>query len=155
MSAPRLTRSAVALAVLVALVPGCAHRGGTEAERPGEDPDRTPADRSNVGAEDIERDPGEPLEEILKGRVAGVDVFRTPNGILVRIRGVTTFKGDEQPLYVVDGVPVRPEPDGSLSGINPYDIESIRILKDAASLAMYGSRSANGVIVIETKSPDR
>jgi TonB-dependent SusC/RagA subfamily outer membrane receptor len=106
-----------------------------------------------VSAEDIERLPGEPIENILAGRISGVEVFRTPDGIAVRIRGATSLRGSNEPLYVIDGVPVTAGPGGSLSGINPYDIESIQVLKDPVSTTMYGIRGANGVIVIETKGP--
>jgi TonB-dependent SusC/RagA subfamily outer membrane receptor len=54
-------------------------------------------------------------------------------------------------LYVVDGVPIQPGPGGSLVGIDPYDIESIEVLKDPADTALYGMRGANGVIVVKTK----
>jgi TonB-dependent SusC/RagA subfamily outer membrane receptor len=59
--------------------------------------------------------------------------------------------GNNAPLYIVDGVPFQPSTDGGLSGINPNDISSIRVLKDAADITMYGVRGANGVIVIKTK----
>jgi TonB-dependent SusC/RagA subfamily outer membrane receptor len=103
---------------------------------------------------DIERQPGQPIEEVLAGRVAGVVVTRTSDGgIAVRIRGETSINGNTAPLYVVDGVPIEAGPNGSLTGINPYDIERIDVLKDAASTTMYGVRGANGVIVIRTKQP--
>ena len=72
-------------------------------------------------------------------------------GIAVRIRGASSFNGSNEPLYVLDGFPMTPGPGGALTGINPYDIASIDVLKDAASTAIYGSRGANGVILIETK----
>ncbi len=136
--------------VLAGILSGCAHGGTNEA---GEAPDRSPPDPSTVSAEDIERLPGEPIENILAGRISGVEVFRTPDGIAVRIRGATSLRGSNEPLYVIDGVPVTAGPGGSLSGINPYDIESIQVLKDPVSTTMYGIRGANGVIVIETKGP--
>lgn len=90
------------------------------------------------------------------GRFPGVWVTRTPDGgIAIRIRGATSFRGGTEPLYVLDGIPIQPGPGGGLSGINPYDIASIEVLKDAASTAMYGVRGANGVIVIKTKRPDQ
>src|SRR5438309_92172 len=83
-------------------------------------------------------------------------VSRTADGgIAVRIRGAASFNASAQPLYVVDGIPMQPGPNGSLTGINPYDIESIQVLKDAADTAIYGMRGANGVIVIKTKRPGR
>ena len=91
---------------------------------------------------------------MLEGRVAGVDVQRTPDGgIAVRIRGASSFNGNTQPLYIIDGMPIEPGPGGSLTGISIADIESIKVLKDAASLTLYGSRGANGVIIIKTKRP--
>jgi TonB-dependent SusC/RagA subfamily outer membrane receptor len=107
-----------------------------------------------VSAKEIQDQPGKPIEEILASRVSGVRVTRTPDGgIAVQIRGATSIMGDNAPLYVVDGVAITPGPGGSLTGINPYDIASIEVLKDAASTTMYGSRGANGVIVIKTKKP--
>ena len=97
-----------------------------------------------------------PIEQILSGKVAGVTVTRAADGGLVmRIRGAASLTGPEEPLYVVDGTPITPGPGGSLTGVNPYDIESISVLKDAASLTMYGSRGANGVILIKTKNAKR
>jgi TonB-dependent SusC/RagA subfamily outer membrane receptor len=76
-------------------------------------------------------------------------------GISVRIRGTTSFYGSNEPLYVIDGMTIQPGPNGSLTGINPYDIESIKVLKDPAETALYGMRGANGVIVIKTKKPGK
>ena len=88
--------------------------------------------------------------------MAGVVVSRTEDGgIAIRIRGASTFTGSNAPLYVVDGVAIQPGPNGSLTGINPYDIASIKVLKEAAETTMYGSRGANGVIVIKTKRPNQ
>ncbi|MGH7542083.1 MAG: TonB-dependent receptor plug domain-containing protein [Gemmatimonadota bacterium] len=150
----RIIRATLPLAVLVGLVPGCAHRGGGSAGEEAAEP--ASPDRSTVTAEDIRRQPGEPVEEILAGRVAGVRVFRTPDGgIAVRIRGTSSIRGDAEPLYVIDGVPIQPGPNGELTGISPYEIESIEVLKDAATTTMYGSRGANGVILIKLKRPGR
>lgn len=74
-------------------------------------------------------------------------------GLRIGIRGATSLRGDNAPLYVIDGVAVEPGPNGDLTGINPYDIESIKVLKDAASTTMYGVRGGNGVIIIKTKRP--
>jgi TonB-dependent SusC/RagA subfamily outer membrane receptor len=107
-----------------------------------------------VGADVIEASSGQPIEKILADRVAGVVLGRTADGTLtVRIRGANSFSADKEPLYVIDGVPITPGPGGSLSGINPSDIASIEVLKDAVSTTMYGSRGANGVILIKTKKP--
>ena len=156
MSSPaRLARATLALGVLLGLLHGCAHGGtnGNEAADAADAAERAPRDPNTVTAEDIQRHPGEPIEEILAGRIAGVDVRRTPDGIAVRIRGQTSLRGDSEPLYVIDGIPIQPGPGGALVGINPYDIESIKVLKDPADTAIYGVRGANGVIVITTKRP--
>ena len=85
-------------------------------------------------------------------RFPGVLVTRAPDGgIAVRIRGATSLHGSNEPLYVIDGVPIQPRQGGSLQGINPYDIESIEVLRDPTGTSMYGVRGANGVIVIKTK----
>ena len=153
MSSPaRLARATLALGVLVGLLHGCAH-GGSNGSEAADAAERAPRDPNTVTAEDIQRHPGEPIEEILAGRIAGVDVWRTPDGIKVRIRGSTSLRGDSEPLYVIDGIPIQPGPGGALVGINPYDIESIKVLKDPADTAIYGVRGANGVIVITTKRP--
>lgn len=134
--------------VVVGLMSGCAHASGARSTSPPVEP--------TVTSEDIQRNPGQPIEKVLEGRFPGVEVTRTPDGgIAVRIRGATSFSGGTEPLYVVDGIAIQAGPGGSLAGINPHDIESIRVLKDAADTAMYGMRGANGVIVIKTKRPGR
>jgi TonB-linked SusC/RagA family outer membrane protein len=100
----------------------------------------------------IQRSPVASIDQLLQGRVAGVLVNsgsgQPGSNATVRIRGVSSISGaNAQPLYVVDGVPVA----GALSGLNPNDIESQTVLKDAAAGALYGARGANGVIVIVTK----
>jgi TonB-dependent SusC/RagA subfamily outer membrane receptor len=112
------------------------------------------SDPGTVTAEDIRRAPREPaLEAVLEGRFPGVTVFRTANGVAVRIRGYSSLLGGNEPLYVVDGIPVQAGPGGSLRGISPYDIESIKVLKDPVDTALYGIRGANGVVVITTTRP--
>jgi TonB-dependent SusC/RagA subfamily outer membrane receptor len=106
-----------------------------------------------VTAADIRRSPSVPVEELIGAKVAGVWISRTSDGgIAVRIRGATTIYGNKEPLYLLNGVPMQPGPNGALTGISPADIQSIEVLKDAASTAMYGVRGANGVIIIKTKS---
>jgi TonB-dependent SusC/RagA subfamily outer membrane receptor len=106
---------------------------------------------ATVSSEDIARSPGEPVEEQLMTRFPGVTVMRTSSGTSVRIRGATTFNGNTEPLYVIDGIRVRPGLDGTLAGLDPHDIEVIQVLKDAVSMVTYGGEAANGVIVIKTK----
>jgi TonB-dependent SusC/RagA subfamily outer membrane receptor len=143
-------RTLLSAGLLAGLVAGC-HRPAGTAPQPR--PNRP--DNSTVTPEEIQRQVSsdEPLEKVLQGRVAGVTVARTPDGIAVRIRGGSSVYGNNEPLYIIDGMPIQPGPNGALSGLNPYDIESIKVLKDAADTAMYGIRGANGVIVIKTKRP--
>jgi TonB-dependent SusC/RagA subfamily outer membrane receptor len=141
-------RSLPVLAFVAAASVGCARQSARTAPSPQAEPTST----TTVTSQEMQQNPNLPIEQVLQGRIAGVTVGRAPDGgLVVRIRGATSFNGPEDPLYVVDGVQITPGPGGSLTGINPYDIESISVLKDAASLTMYGSRGANGVIVIKTK----
>ena len=115
----------------------------------------TAAPHSVVTAEDIERVAVRPIEQVLMDRFPGVMVARTPDGgISVRIRGVSSFFGSNEPLYVIDGVPMQSGSDRILTGINPHDIASIEVVKDPVGTAIYGVRVANGVIVIKTKRRD-
>lgn len=89
-------------------------------------------------------------ETALQGQLAGVTV-RTTSGepgsdMQIRVRGAASVNANSDPLYVVDGVPMT-----TLSGINPSDIASIEVLKDAASAAIYGSRGSNGVVIVTTQ----
>jgi TonB-linked SusC/RagA family outer membrane protein len=88
----------------------------------------------------------------LQGRLVGVQINQTTGkpgeGIQVRVRGQASILAGSDPLYVVDGFPIV----GDISSINPDEIESISVLKDAASTSLYGSRAANGVVLITTKS---
>ena len=92
------------------------------------------------------------VEELLVGRIAGVTVQHTAGGMSVRIRGAGGFVSSGEPLFVVDGMPVDVGSEG-LVEVNPADVASIEVLKDAASLAQWGSRGSNGVILIRTKRP--
>ena len=92
------------------------------------------------------------IEDLFAGRVAGVVAIRLPNGrYSVRIRGNHTMIANDEPLYVVDGLPISGNVEAVLSSIDPGDVARIEVLKDAGSTAMYGSRGASGVIVITTK----
>lgn len=88
------------------------------------------------------------VEELLVG-IPGVQVMQLSRGYSVRIRGASSFYGSTEPLYVVDGMPLSGGPAGLL-GISPHDVRRIEVLKDAGSLAMYGVRGGNGVILITT-----
>lgn len=92
------------------------------------------------------------VEELLQGRVAGVQVIRVPGGgFSVRVRGTSSILGSREPLFVVDGVPLMSASGGAPWGIDPRDVERIEVLKDAGATAIYGSRGANGVILITTR----
>ncbi len=100
---------------------------------------------------DGEKRPITRVEEMLEG-ISGVRVLRSPSGgIRVRIRGATSILGSNEPLYVVDGMPIEVNPGEGLSWLNPADIAAIEVLKDASSTSIYGSRGANGVVIIKTK----
>ena len=110
------------------------------------------------------------VDQLLQGRAAGIYVTQNAanpgSGISVRIRGTSSLRGNNEPLYVVDGIIISSasedvvatgggntgqEQQNGLNGINPRDIEDIQILKDASATAIYGSRGANGVVLITTK----
>ena len=104
-----------------------------------------------VGSKEIEDRPVTTVTQALEGNAPGVQVNSstgTPGSSpSIRIRGFNSINGDNSPLYVVDGIPYE----GSIADLNPTDIESMSVLKDAASCALYGNRGANGVILITTK----
>jgi TonB-linked SusC/RagA family outer membrane protein len=119
---------------------------------------------SKVTNRDFQNLPLPSFEQALQGRAAGVFI-NSGSGKLgqamdIRIRGISSISASTQPLFVIDGVPVISqalgnivdEPDNPLAVINPDDIESIEVLKDASSAAIYGSRAANGVVIVTTKS---
>lgn len=91
------------------------------------------------------------LAQLLQGRLPGVSVTPTGDGgIRVRMGGPTSFYGDQNPLFIVDGVAIEGSR-STLNWLNPHDIESVQALKDPSQTAVYGVRGANGVIVIKTK----
>ncbi|WP_299557450.1 TonB-dependent receptor [Seonamhaeicola sp.] len=108
----------------------------------------------SLKAEKLEETPSPSVDVLLQGKVAGVQVTQTSGepgaGVAVRIRGLSSREGSNSPLYVVDGFPYSDA--GNLKQLNPNDIASIEVLKDASAAAIYGSRGANGVIIITTKS---
>jgi len=106
---------------------------------------------ATLGTKEIEAKPVSDVLQAMQGQVAGVDVTSNERpGVLggITIRGVRSLTASNAPLFVVDGVPLIT---GDISYLNPNDIESINILKDASATAIYGSRGANGVILITTK----
>ncbi len=125
---------------------------------------------STVNTEVLDKTPISTIDQMLQGTAAGVQVTTAssqPGGaISIRVRGSSSITGNSEPLYVVDGFPIENDIEGSSVGdggrtrttppnplvtINPSDIESISILKDASATAIYGARGANGVVIITTK----
>lgn len=106
---------------------------------------------STISSQTIERLQVSNVSKALEGTAPGVQVAmqsgQPGSSATVRIRGIGSINSSSAPLYVVDGMPF----DGDIASINPADIESMNVLKDAASTALYGSRAANGVIIINTK----
>ena len=148
--------SLVALALCLGTQYACAHakqpdKGAAAQPAPSGD-----APREIVTAKDIENNPGKSIEQIISERFPGVIAVRTPDGgFALRIRGGTSIEGNNAPLYVIDGVPVQAGPygAGALAGLNPKDIASVEVLKDAVRTSLHGTRGANGAIVIKTKHP--
>ena len=112
---------------------------------------------TSVSAEEISKTVATSLDQVLQGRAAGVAVTQNSGapggGISVSIRGTNSLSGNE-PLYVIDGIPVSGstgDNSSALSNINPADIVSMEVLKDASASAIYGSRASNGVVLITTK----
>lgn len=117
---------------------------------------------AQLTSKDVGNQPVQSFEQSIQGKAAGVFIENSSGklgqGIRVRVRGVSSISGNAQPLYVVDGIPVVADNLSSTSAasnpiadINPNDIESISVLKDASSSAIYGSRATNGVVLITTK----
>jgi TonB-dependent SusC/RagA subfamily outer membrane receptor len=148
------TRVLLSCAIVAGLTPGCR---SSNTPLPPEHPAPSgspslPLANTTVSGEDLDRAGNDPIEKTLAAKVPGVMITRTPDGgIAVRIRGNASINGNSEPLYVIDGLAITPGPGGALLGINPHDIDSIEVLKDAASLSYYGLRAGNGVILIKTK----
>jgi TonB-dependent SusC/RagA subfamily outer membrane receptor len=137
-------RAALSISALIGLAAGCV---------PGNTRRQTTAEPA-VTAKDLDQSTAEPIEKVLEAKTPGVLVTRTADGgIAVQIRGPSSFYSSDGPLYVIDGVPIQAGRGGALTGVNPHDIESIKVLKNPADTGIYGMRGANGVIVITTKRP--
>ena len=104
-----------------------------------------------VSAEAIHSQPTTNTIDAIKGRIAGVDItssgYKPGDGVRVQIRGQRSLKASNDPLYVLDGVPMA----GGINDLNPQDIQSIEVLKDASATAIYGSRGANGVVLLTSR----
>jgi TonB-linked outer membrane protein, SusC/RagA family len=118
---------------------------------------------SRISAKDFQDQPLPSFEQALQGRASGVFINagsgKLGQALEIRVRGIASISAGSQPLIVIDGVPVFNAPlgtdveaDNPLAALNPADIESMEVLKDAASSAIYGARGSNGVILVTTKS---
>ena len=129
------------------LLVSCSHR---QAEPASETDPRPPG--TVLTADDIRRSPGQSLEQLLLARVPGLTIERAADGhSKLILRGKNTLTGDDEPLFVVNGIPLGPAVGGNLSAINIHDIETVQVLRDAAATSEYGVRGSNGVIIIRTK----
>jgi TonB-dependent SusC/RagA subfamily outer membrane receptor len=137
---PALRHVRSSLITLVALASACASSQTRTA----------PSDRSTVTAAD--HDPNEPIEKVLQRKFPGLRVTRTADGTLAfHIRGSSSYTNrDTPPLYVINGSPFKAGPDGGLVGIDPNDIDTVKVLTSAEA-GIYGIDGANGVIIITTK----
>jgi TonB-linked SusC/RagA family outer membrane protein len=126
---------------------------------------------ATVSMNALEDAPVQSIDQMLQGTVAGVQVTQASSapggGISIRIRGSSSISGSSEPLYVIDGFPIENDPDAAspgtggrvtatvpsnpLAALNPNDIESIQVLKDASATAIYGARGANGVVIVTTR----
>lgn len=138
-------RAALALLALFAVSTAC---GSARAGSPA-------PERGTVSGDEL-RATNEPIERVLQRKVPGLVVIRTSDGgIALQIRNASSYTGSPKPaLFVVDGQPFNPGPNGALTGIDPYEIETIKVLRDAEA-AIYGMDGSNGVIVVTTKRPGK
>lgn len=111
--------------------------------------DNTTGSVATLTRDELERRKVTDATEMLAGRVSGVHMVNTSDGPRLRIRGIHTLMGSQDPLFVVDGTPLPPGFSG-IRFLNPHDIEQIDVLKGAAA-SIYGSRGANGVVLITTR----
>jgi TonB-dependent SusC/RagA subfamily outer membrane receptor len=137
----RTSLSGIALSafMLVAVAGGCASRPG----QPGATPPR-PQQQDDLS---------DPLQRLLQHKSPGLVLARSPSGFITAtvVQGQTSFYSGTEPLYILDDLPFRPGPNGELAGINPYDIDSIKLLTRPEDVSLYGVRGGNGVILIKTK----
>jgi TonB-dependent starch-binding outer membrane protein SusC len=141
-------RSVVAM-LLVMGIAACAQNAASTSSAGSQAAPQKPRN-SVVDSTIIASNAGQPIEKIIADHVAGVRLGQTADGSLsLQIRGASGYANEGQPLYIVDGIQMSPG--AGLSGINPMDIATIEVLKDAASLARYGTRGSNGVVIFKMK----
>jgi len=156
MRSPLLPRPLLALAIgALAACGGSSTRAETAPRASDAPPSGTTSANSTsantINEKDLKYAQYGSMEDML-ARVPGLQVLRGANGFSLRIRGIQTFRGDGEPLVVLDGMQVRTGGIAStLSAIHPRDVTRVEVLKDAGSTAFYGSSGVNGVIVITTR----
>jgi TonB-dependent SusC/RagA subfamily outer membrane receptor len=129
------------------LLASCSHQQSESAAQPQARPPGTV-----LTADDIRRSPGQSLEQLLLARVPGLTIERNADGSSkIILRGKNTLIGNDEPLVVVNGIPLNPNVSGNLNAIDIHDIETVQVLRDAAATAAYGVQGSNGVIIIRTK----
>jgi len=135
----------VCLPVLLVFA-ACSHRTAQQQAEAGRPPGLV------LTADDIRRSPGQSLEQLLLARVPGLTIERAADGhSKLVLRGRNTILGDDEALFVVNGIPLGPAVSGNLAAVDIHDIETVQVLRDAVATAAYGIRGANGVIIIRTK----
>jgi len=131
---------------LLLVFAACSHRKAASPTANSRPPDTV------LTADDIRRSPGQTLEQLLLARVPGLTIERAADGhSKLVLRGKNTIVGDDEALFVVNGIPLGPAVSGNLAAVDIHDIETVQVLRDAVATAAYGVRGANGVIIIRTK----
>jgi TonB-dependent SusC/RagA subfamily outer membrane receptor len=107
---------------------------------------------TSISEEKVNAAAAQTLADLLRGRVAGLQVMRTATGVTYRLRGTSSAVADEAPLFVINGVPTDADDvERALAGVLMEDIRQVDVLKDVASTSIFGSRGAGGVIIITTR----
>ena len=145
----------VAIVVAALAAGACASSGGAALpDAAGEGGTRTTANgtcvtRNSLSPADYDAESSVFVEDLLS-RIPGVEVYRSVTGFSVKIRGVNTLTGGAEPLYVIDGMPYPGSRNGAIP-VNAADIECVEVLKDVGHTSIFGSRGANGVVLITTR----
>jgi TonB-dependent starch-binding outer membrane protein SusC len=135
------------LAIVAALGLGCSHQHAARESEPATPPPA--ADPKTISSDEQARRGAKSIEQMLAGRISGVTVSPAPGGGIVVRFATTSFYAGQEPLFVIDGVPMEVQR-GTLTWLSAHDVQSITALK-GADAAIYGVRASNGVIVIKTK----
>jgi len=114
--------------------------------------DKTTGAVTSISADDMKKARPMRIDELLRGKVAGLDIVQNGNAVVIRIRGAASLRHDVEPLVIVDDEMIQQgNVMNALAGLTPDDIKQVTVLKDVASTSIYGGRGAGGVILITTK----